>query len=256
MAALAALLNLAPPYLGAVVLVFLRIGASMALLPAFGELMIPGRVRLALTLAFTAIVVPAVAPALAAAEAGRPLLALAGGEVLAGLMLGVSLRFVVIGLQLAGTMAAQATSLAQLLGGASVEPQPALGLVLLLGALALVTSLGLHVQMAAMFIGSYDILGPGAAPVPGDVARWGTALAGGAFRMGFLFAMPFVAASLVYNLALGVINRAMPQLMVALVGAPAITFGALLLLALAAPEILALWQVALEERLADPFGPP
>ena len=59
---------------------------------------------------------------------------------------------------------------------------------------------------------------------------------------------------MIYNLALGIINRAMPQLMVAMVGAPAITGGALALLMLAAPVILPLWLGLLQARLADPFG--
>ena len=42
-------------------IVFLRVGAAMALLPAFGERSIPERIRLVLALAFTAIVFPAVA---------------------------------------------------------------------------------------------------------------------------------------------------------------------------------------------------
>ncbi|MFC3118840.1 flagellar biosynthetic protein FliR [Jhaorihella thermophila] len=39
-------------------------------------------------------------------------------------------------------------------------------------------------------------------------------------RLPFSLSAPFVIASLLYNLTLGAINRAMPQLMVTLVGAP------------------------------------
>ena len=45
------------------------------------------------------------------------------------------------------------------------------------------------------------------------------------FALALSLAAPFVIASLLYNVALGVINKAMPQLMVAFVGAPAITCG-------------------------------
>ena len=44
------------------VLVFLRVGAALAVMPAFGEQVVPQRVRLVVALAFTAIVGPAVAP--------------------------------------------------------------------------------------------------------------------------------------------------------------------------------------------------
>ena len=63
----------------------------------------------------------------------------------------------------------------------------------------------------------------------------------------------FVIAALIYNVALGVINRAMPQLMVAMIGAPALTAGGLILLMLAAPAILSAWVRHLGGVLQMPF---
>ena len=249
------LLDPASSALAAAFLVFLRIGAALALLPAFGEMIVPVRVRLMAALAFTAIAFPAVEARVGAAVAdGAHLAFLAGGEVVAGLMLGVSLRLLVVALHVASSIAAQATSLSQLLGGASVDPQPALGLILLWGALALAASMGLHVRFAAMFIQSYDMIGPGVLPSGSQAAGWLVPAVARTFEFAFLAAMPFVAASLIYNLTLGVINKAMPQLMVAFVGAPAITFGALVLLWLSAPVILSLWVGALEAVAQNPFG--
>jgi len=70
--------------------------------------------------------------------------------------------------------------------------------------------------------------------------------------LAFLIAAPFVMASAIYNMALGVINRAMPQLMVAFVGAPVITFGGLFLLFVCAPLMLTTWADALEAFLVNP----
>jgi flagellar biosynthetic protein FliR len=68
-----------------------------------------------------------------------------------------------------------------------------------------------------------------------------------------MIAMPFVIASLLYNVALGVINRAMPQLMVSLVGAPALSLGGLVLLALVSPLALSIWLAAMNGFIAAPF---
>ncbi|MXQ08169.1 type III secretion protein [Alphaproteobacteria bacterium GH1-50] len=256
-AALSELTDIGADFLLIFGLVFLRTGGAMALLPAFGEMMVPARVRLALGLAFAAVVTPAASSGLEAAlAAGNPILEVALLEMLAGLVLGFALRILIFVLQVAGTMAAQATSLSQLLGGQGVDPQPALGAILVLAGLALATMAGLHVRLAEMFIISYAALPPGAVIDPAFLAEWGFALADDMFRSAFALAMPFVLASMLYNLALGVINRAMPQLMVAFVGAPAITWGALLLLALAAPAILSVWIALLGGRLADPLGLP
>ena len=77
-----------------------------------------------------------------------------------------------------------------------------------------------------------------------------------AFSLAFLLAAPFVIASVIYNLALGVINRAMPQLMVAFVGAPVITLGGIVLLFLASPLMLSVWNDALMTFFNNPMDLP
>lgn len=254
-AALAEFIGLAPQFFQPAFLVFLRIGAVMFTLPVFGEMLVPMRVRLAAALAFTLIVAPAVlADVQVRIDGAQSLYLLGAFEVVAGLALGLSLRLILMGLQIAATIAAQSTSLAQLLGGSAVDPQPAIGFVLLLAALALAVELGLHVQLSLMFIQSYQLVEAGASIGGGDLAGWVVRAVSSAFSFAFTLAAPFIAVSLLYNLALGVINRAMPQLMVAFVGAPAITFGSLILLALTAPLMLWLWADRFELGIQSPFG--
>jgi flagellar biosynthetic protein FliR len=251
---LAALFAAAPEYFGQFLLVFLRIGTAMFVLPVFGEAMLPLRIRLGIAIAFSFIAFPSVLPSLQIVELAAPGYLIRGfAEVLTGLVIGLMLRFHIMAIQIAAAIAAQSTSLSQLLGNNSIDPQPALGLILYMAALALAVELGLHVQLAIMFIASYEAIGPGELIGTGAAAALRDA-AGVAFRFGFILAAPFVAVSLLYNLALGVINRAMPQLMVAFVGAPAITLGAMIVLALTAPLMLTVWSEALERLLANPFG--
>ena len=234
--------------------VFLRIGTTLAVLPAFGERSIPARIRLGLMLAFTVIVAPAVAPAVEPVLAkDMPYWLLLGTEVIVGLMLGLLLRFFILALQIAGTIAAQSTSLSQIFGTAAVEPLPAMGHLMVVGGLALVAISGLHVQVAAALIATYDVFPPGEFPGAALIADWGVARVSETFALAFTLAAPFVIASFVYNLTLGVINKAMPQLMVAFVGAPAITLGGMLLLFLSMPALLAVWHDEFQGFLANPF---
>jgi flagellar biosynthetic protein FliR len=236
-------------------IVFLRVGAAMALLPAFGERSVPQRVRLGLALGFTAIVMPAVAAQiepLAEHQKGIPILL--ATETLAGLALGIALRLFVLALQMAGSIAAQATSLSQVFGGTGIEPQPAIGHLLVFGGLALAVMTGLHVRIAEVLILSYNVLTPGQFPGASILGDWGVGQIAQAFSLAFTLAAPFIIASLIYNVALGVINRAMPQLMVAFVGAPAITAGALILMFLVMPLMLTVWSDALQQFLQNPFG--
>ena len=124
-AELAQLMAQAQGFLAAAFVVFLRVGAAMALMPAFGEQLLPMRVRLALAVAFTLIVLPALGPALPVAGFSPALFA----EVLIGLLLGVMLRLFVLALQVAGTMIAQSISLSQLFGGTDGEPTTVLATI-------------------------------------------------------------------------------------------------------------------------------
>lgn len=252
--------------LHALLAVFARVGAVAALLPGFGERTLPARVKLAGAIAFAAVVWPAVTPLAEAAHAARPdlaagaplpLLHAIAAEATVGLLLGIAVRLMVMALQLAGSIAAQATSVAQI-GGAEVtpDPMPAIGGILTVGGVAVALALGLHVKAAILMIESYRVAPLGEFPLASDAADWGVARVAQAFELAVSLAAPFAVASFAYNLALGAINRAMPQLMVAFVGAPAITMGALLLLWIAAPDMLFFWAYRLDQVLAAPFARP
>ncbi|PZQ52368.1 MAG: flagellar biosynthesis protein FliR [Rhodovulum sulfidophilum] len=251
------ILDLSADAVSGFILVFARVGGVMALLPAFGEQLIPARVRLGITLAFAMVVWPMVAGQGPAIDPARPFLALLLIEALIGLLLGIATRLLVLGLQFAGTVIAQSTSLAQILGsGVTPDPMPAMGALLTLAALTIAVATGLHVKAALLIARSYEILPMGLLPSGADVATWGVARVAAAFALGFSLAAPFVIAAFAYNFALGAINRAMPQLMVAFIGAPAATAGGLFLLLLAAPLILRHWNAALDAVLADPLATP
>jgi flagellar biosynthetic protein FliR len=234
--------------------VFLRVSALVSLLPGFGEQSVPARVKLGIAFAFTLIIAPAVSsPDLAPEFDG--IIWLIATEITAGLLLGIGIRLFILALQTAGSIAAQSTSLAQILGGAVAEPVPAMGHILVMGGIALALMAGLHVRVAEMVIFSYDMMPMGALPNASDVSEWGVDQVRRAFSLAFTLAAPFVILSVLYNIALGVINKAMPQLMVAFVGAPVITAGGLMLLALAAPLLLTTWLEALNSFIANPLEP-
>ena len=255
LADIAALLALTEAYLWATVLVFVRVGAVVSVMPGFGDAAVPQRVKLALVMAFTIVITPILAEKLETSGPAAGLLPLAG-EAVAGLILGLGMRLLFLALQTAAAIIAQATTLSQLFAGAAPEPQPAIGNLFLIAGVALALNAGLHVEAAKLVILSYDILPAGGYPDAAALANWGLSLATRTFSLAFSLAAPFVIASMIYNLALGAINRAMPQLMVSMVGAPALTLGGLALLAVATPLLLAVWLEAFQSYLADPFTVP
>jgi flagellar biosynthesis protein FliR len=236
-------------------LVFFRVSALVSLLPAFGERSVPVRIKLVLAMAFSTIVAPA-APSLTLPNGVLEFVGFLLPEIAVGLVFGIAIRLFVLALQTAGSIAAQATSLSQLLGGAAAEPVPAIGYILVVGGLALSVMSGLHIRAAELLILSYQLFPAGTFPDGRLLSGWGISRVSHAFGLAFMLAAPFVIASLVYNLALGVINRAMPQLMVAFVGAPLLTFGGLFLLFISAPFMLMVWVEALSTFFQNPTGGP
>ncbi|MBT8409157.1 MAG: flagellar biosynthetic protein FliR, partial [Alphaproteobacteria bacterium] len=115
-------------------LVFFRVGAAMAFLPAFGERSVPARVKLVVALAFTLAVTPLVLPVAPERpkdvfDFGFALLA----ETLVGLFLGFVMRSFLFALQIAGSIAAQSTSLSQIFASGGADPLPAMGHMLTMG---------------------------------------------------------------------------------------------------------------------------
>lgn len=232
-------------------LVFMRVGSALSLIPAFGERSVPQRIRLVIALAFSLVVFPAVSTETIAIEAAiLPLLL----EVVVGLLLGISLRLFILALQTAATIAAQATTLSQMFGDAGPEPQPAIGNLMVMAALALAVASGLHVRLAEFFILSYQFFPLAQLPQAADVTPWGVAEVSKGFALAFSLAAPFTIAALLYNITLGVINRAMPALMVSFIGAPALTFGGLVMMVLAVPLGLSLWLEAFQTFMTNPIG--
>lgn len=235
-------------------LIFLRVGSMVSFLPVFGEQTIPVRVRLGITFGFCLLVFPVISSTSNVVPTNMiDVLAYAGPEIVAGLFFGLLLRFFVIALQTAGSIAAQSTSLSQIFGGtAGADPQPAIGHILVISGLALAAMMGLHVQFARYMIHSYTLVPQGILVAPETVSMLGVEAVSKTFALGFTLAAPFVIASLIYNVTLGVINKAMPQLMVSFVGAPAITAGGLFLLFITAPLMLSIWVEAMTAFTAHP----
>lgn len=236
-------------------LIFLRVGAIVMLFPGLGESAVPTRFKLMLALSFALILTPILAPSLAETiETTIPLGWMVLSETTIGVILGLGMRLFLLALQTTGSIAAQATSLALILGNAGITPMPAIGHLLVIGGLALAMILGLHVKLAETLVVTYDLFPVTRFPDAADVAVWGIRQVAAAFALAFTLAAPFLVVSMLYNVTLGVINRAMPQMMVVFVGAPVITGAGLALLFLLAPTILTLWVRALEAFIANPLG--
>lgn len=236
--------------------IFMRVGAVAFLLPGMGERGISLRVRLGGALALTALLAPMMAPLVPQSPSnGAELIQMLAAEATAGLIIGFSFRVLVFMLQITGMVAAQHLSVAQMFGaGVAPEPEPTIATLLAMGGITLALMAGLHVQIVATLAALYDILPFGQFPDPASVGSWATTRMAETFGLGVALAAPFVAIGFAYNIALGALNRAMPQLLVAVVGIPFLLWIGMLALYLVLPALFDEWFQNLDRVMLDPLG--
>jgi flagellar biosynthetic protein FliR len=191
----------------------------MSFAPFFGSTVISPRVKAGLTMVLTAVVYPLCAPTIIA---GNPLdfARIVFGEVVIGLVLALSVRFVFEGVRLAG----------QLLGfqiGFSlvnvIDPQtnvdtPVLSTLHEAVILLVFFRLSVDHWLFRALVKSFEYAPPGSVTVSAIAAHHLMVLAGKMFCIGAEIAAPVLAATLLIDLALGLIARVAPQVPVLFLG--------------------------------------
>ena len=227
-------ISLLPALAATFMLVFARIGAMVMLLPGFGESNIPVRIKLAIALLLTLILLP-----LHRADYHVDLTSMSGlgvlmvHEIVIGIVLGATARVTLSALQVAGSIIAQQMGLGFV---TSVDPtQGQQGLLIgnfltMLGVTMLFATDSHHLVIAALN-DSYKVFSPGETFASGDVASLATSAFTAAFRIGLQLSAPFLVFGLVFNIGLGVLARLMPQMQVYFVGVPLSILAGFLILA-------------------------
>lgn len=205
-------------------LVLVRVGAAMMVIPAIGDSYVPVRVRLLLALLIAFLVTPSVTPFLPLMPENAILLALLiVGEAIIGLFLGLVARLLMTALEIAGMAISFNLSLANaFVFNPMMAAQGSLvGAFLGVMGMVLIFATDLHHLMLIAIVDSYDLFVPGELPMTADMADMMAHLLSRAFTIGVRLAAPFIVIGLIFYLGLGVLARLMPQIPVLFVAMPA-----------------------------------
>jgi flagellar biosynthetic protein FliR len=211
-------ISLLPALAATFMLVFARVGAMVMLLPGFGESNIPVRVKLAIALLLTLIILP-----LHRAAYQVDLTSMAALGVLAiGIVLGATARVTLAALAVAGSVIAQQLGLGFVTAVDPTQGQQGLliGNFLTILGMTLLFATDTHHLVIAALNESYRIFAPGQLMPSGDVAALATRAFATAFKIGMQLSAPFLVFGLVFNIGLGVLARLMPAMQVYFVGVP------------------------------------
>lgn len=201
----------------AFLLIFSRLGAAMMAMPGVGESSIPPRVRLSIALLASALTVPVLGPGLPPLPAQPFHLAfLVASEIGFGLALGLIARMLMSALHVAGTVIAMQAGLSAAM---FFDPNQGTQSVLISSSLvflgiALIFATDLHLLGLQAAFDSYRLFPPLQVPAFGDFANVATRLVDSGFALGIKMAAPFIVYGIVFNVALGLLNRLMPSLQI------------------------------------------
>jgi flagellar biosynthetic protein FliR len=216
-------ISMLPALAATFMLVFARVGAMVMLLPGFGESNIPMRIKLAIALLLTLIILPLQRNAYQVDLTSMASLGvLMVHEIVIGIVLGATARVTLSALAVAGSVIAQQLGLGFVTAVDPTQGQQGvlIGNFLSMLGMTLLFATDTHHLVIAALNESYRIFAPGELMPSGDVAALATRAFATAFKIGIQLSAPFLVFGLVFNIGLGVLARLMPSMQVYFVGVP------------------------------------
>ena len=226
------LIDLLPQTAYIFILIFSRIGTLFMLLPAFSEKAVSVRLRLVIALMTCLVLYPMVSAnygAVPGTFAG--ILVAMGREMIVAALIGLSVKLVMTALQIAATTIAFQMGLSFAMGSdpSSGQQTVQIGTFLSMLAVTMIFITNLHYLMIAAMYDSYQLFPVNQPIAIGDIAQYATDILAESFVIGIKLASPFIVYGLIFQFALGLLSRLMPQLQVYFLAMPANIFVGLLL---------------------------
>ena len=222
-------------------LIFMRLGSALMLMPGFMSSYVNMRLRLSIALALSFVLLPFLNEFLPAPSADfLANLKICGFEILYGLFMGLVMQFLYSALNLCGNFAGTAIgfSNAQVFNPSSQTQSIVLESFFSIIALTVIFISDLHHMMISAVIDSYNIF-PVGGPLPlDDFANFLSQALGKSFTMGFKLASPFIAFTIIFYVGMGLVSRLMPQLNIFFLSLPLQIYLGLGLLFITIPAII------------------
>lgn len=213
---------------------FLRMLALVSTAPMFSEKTVPRRAKVGIAALLAICVAPVLPPMPVVPVVSGAGAWLVAQQVLVGVAMGFSMRLVFAMVQAAGEYAGlqMGLSFAAFFDPASGGQTMVIGRLLNALAMLLFFAFDSHLALIVLLVESFQVLPVAVAPLAAGgwmvLAQAGSQVIVG----GLMLALPLVAALLVMNLAMGILNRATPQVSIFSIGFPVTLLAGLVLLQL------------------------
>lgn len=236
-------------------MVFLRVGSALMLMPGLMSSYVNATVRLSIALAISVVMIPVIAPHLpSGAVDTATFLRYAIFEITIGVFFGVIMQMLYFALSLAGNLAGQAIGFAnaQIFDPTFQTQSIVIETFLSIIAITLIFVTNMHHLMLSAVADSYYLFPVGKALPWGDLSNELSQLLNGSFIMGFKLGAPFVAFTIVFYVGMGLVSRLMPQLNIFFLSLPLQIYLGLGLLFITMPMMI-MWFIKYFEDGLMPF---
>ncbi len=221
---------------------FCRIGGCMMVLPGFSTARIPAQLRLLIALAVSMALTPVLWDTIYPRVSGTQpaYIMLIASETLIGVMYGLIARFYVVGLQFCGAVLTMAVGF-NAPGTPDVleeTPENQLTNLISFGGLLLLFMMDFHHMIFRALIDSYTLMPLGGVPNAQKMLITLTDTLQATFMLMLRLSSPFLIFGLMFNVAIGLINKLAPQIPIYFISTPYLLLGGLFLVFLSIAAIV------------------
>ncbi len=236
----------------AFLLIFVRLGTAMMIMPGIGDSFVPNNIRLMIALGMSFVLTPVVQEFIPSPVPAFPVLfSLILMEFVIGLFIGTISRILIAALDTAGMVISMTSGLAnaQVFNPSLATQGSIMGAFLSMTGVVLLFVTNMHHMLIYGLVESYQMFPVGGIPDTGSMAELLSRAFSASFLIGFQIAIPFVVVALLLYIGMGVLSRLMPQVQVFILALPVQIMLSMLTMTLILSAAMLFWLTRFEEGM-------
>lgn len=243
----------------ALLLIFMRLGMALMIMPGIGDSFVTPQVRLLFALAVSLVLTPILATNLPPIPAQSiDLVMLLISEAVIGIFLGTIMRIMMAALDTAGTVISMQSGFASalLFNPVTASQGSVMGSLYSMTGVTLLLVTNMHHYMLASVVESYHLFPakdglPSALDMSQVIAHTVTT----SFKIGVQIAMPFLIVGLVVQVGFGILGRLMPQVQIFFLALPVQIMLGFMLISISISAGILFWLSGFESTVTQSIAP-
>ncbi len=236
----------------AFIIIFVRFGTAMMIMPGIGDSLVPANIRLYIALGLSLVIAPLIRPYIPVPLPAFGILAsLIVIEFITGLFIGTIARILMMALDTAGMLISLASGIsnAQVFNPSLAVQGSVFGAFFSMAGVTLLFVTNLHHLLIYGLVESYELFPIGGVPETSSMAELMAKAVSASFLTAFQIAIPFIVVSLLLYIGMGVLSRLMPQVQVFILALPVQILLALVTLAIVFPAMMLFFITRFEDGM-------